>query len=226
MGSVTGIPAGFALETVVVLSSGINTAMDAWGDVLLARSGKQRTAYRRDFATQNLGFSTGTRVLHTFVYCINPTSCTLGAACCLQFRLKSICSSFFLAWVAPCAVYLRFDPLVVDTRSIANLLSIWASSSSIPHQKSRQRGILLRTLLRPHPQSYVLSMVSFDVFCHQPQPDCRRRVRPNLRISLPSHSTKQKLARTTKTPSSTSMRTPRARTSRIGAMLVLSLVPC
>eukprot|EP00038_Savillea_parva_P003881 m.131333 g.131333 ORF g.131333 m.131333 type:complete len:864 (-) comp11310_c0_seq2:981-3572(-) len=58
MGSVMQLPPGFTLETVVVLSSGINTAMDAWGDVLLARSGKVRDAYRRDYATQWLGYST------------------------------------------------------------------------------------------------------------------------------------------------------------------------
>ena len=58
MASVAVVPAGFTLETVVVLSSGINIAMDKWGDVLLARSGKQREAYKRDYATQWLGYST------------------------------------------------------------------------------------------------------------------------------------------------------------------------
>mmetsp|Transcript_14835 Transcript_14835/g.43962 ORF Transcript_14835/g.43962 Transcript_14835/m.43962 type:complete len:865 (-) Transcript_14835:64-2658(-) len=58
MASVQGLPKAFAYETVVILSEGINTAMDAWGDALLAKSGKVRDAYRRDFATQYLGYST------------------------------------------------------------------------------------------------------------------------------------------------------------------------
>jgi hypothetical protein len=58
MGSVAVVPAGFTLETVVVLSAGINKAMDKWGDVLLARSGKVRDAYKRDYSIQWLGYST------------------------------------------------------------------------------------------------------------------------------------------------------------------------
>ena len=51
---------GYVLATVLVLSpnGGVNAAMDAWGDVLLAASGKARYAYKRDFANQFLGYST------------------------------------------------------------------------------------------------------------------------------------------------------------------------
>lgn len=58
MGSVATIPSSFSVETIVVLSSGVNAAMDSWGSILLARYGKVRSAYRRDFATQWLGYST------------------------------------------------------------------------------------------------------------------------------------------------------------------------
>ena len=42
MGNVSSVPAGYSIATVVVLSSGVNSAMDAWGDVLLATYGKKR----------------------------------------------------------------------------------------------------------------------------------------------------------------------------------------
>ena len=69
MGSVQAVPAGFETETVLLLhpDGGVNAAMDAWGDVLLARGGKQRYDYQRDPAVQQLGYSTdngGTRA-HT-----------------------------------------------------------------------------------------------------------------------------------------------------------------
>ena len=60
MGAVEAVPSGYVLATVLVLSpnGGVNAAMDAWGDVLLAASGKARYAYKRDFANQFLGYST------------------------------------------------------------------------------------------------------------------------------------------------------------------------
>eukprot|EP00039_Didymoeca_costata_P006166 m.87998 g.87998 ORF g.87998 m.87998 type:complete len:840 (+) comp13136_c0_seq1:26-2545(+) len=58
MNTVESIPSQSRLETVLVVSSGINKAMTDWGDVLLAQYGKSRNAYKRDFAMQNLGYST------------------------------------------------------------------------------------------------------------------------------------------------------------------------
>ena len=58
MGGVAVVPAGFSISTVVALGAGVNGAMDAWGDTLLAASGKERYAYRRDPANQQLGYST------------------------------------------------------------------------------------------------------------------------------------------------------------------------
>jgi len=60
MGNVSRVPAGFALETVVVASRGINEAMVAWGDALLARSAKPRDGAwdGRDVTLQYLGYST------------------------------------------------------------------------------------------------------------------------------------------------------------------------
>eukprot|EP00756_Hemistasia_phaeocysticola_P006011 Hpha_TRINITY_DN13618_c0_g1::TRINITY_DN13618_c0_g1_i1::g.122626::m.122626 len=58
MGMVGSLPKGFSLQTVVVLGSGVNSAMQTWGDVLLAKSGKQRYAYKNDLAMQTLGYST------------------------------------------------------------------------------------------------------------------------------------------------------------------------
>lgn len=58
LGSVEEIPSGFVVETLLVLSRGVSTGVLAWGDVLLARYGKQRDAYKRDFALTHLGYST------------------------------------------------------------------------------------------------------------------------------------------------------------------------
>ena len=58
MGGVTSVPAGYSVSTVLVLTAGINQAMDDWGDVLLNKYGKERYAYKRDFANQVLGYST------------------------------------------------------------------------------------------------------------------------------------------------------------------------
>jgi hypothetical protein len=58
LGHTTAVPKGYSISTVVVLSSGVNKAMDALGDLLLQQSGKERYAYRRDLAMQYLGYST------------------------------------------------------------------------------------------------------------------------------------------------------------------------
>jgi len=58
MGAVTSIPKGFSLATVITLGTGVNAAMDAWGDVLLKQYGKERYAYQKDLAMQYLGYST------------------------------------------------------------------------------------------------------------------------------------------------------------------------
>ncbi len=42
----------------MVLGSGVNRAMEAWGDVLLMQYGKQRHAYKRDYLLNSLGYST------------------------------------------------------------------------------------------------------------------------------------------------------------------------
>eukprot|EP01065_Artemidia_motanka_P043655 TRINITY_DN6088_c2_g1_i1.p1 TRINITY_DN6088_c2_g1~~TRINITY_DN6088_c2_g1_i1.p1 ORF type:complete len:802 (+),score=237.62 TRINITY_DN6088_c2_g1_i1:100-2505(+) len=57
-GGVKSIPNGFSVSTIVSLGSGVNSAMDSWGDVLLAATGKQRYAYKRDLAMQYIGYST------------------------------------------------------------------------------------------------------------------------------------------------------------------------
>ena len=51
---------GYTLETVLSVSptGGVNRAMMDWGDVLLAKYGKERYAYRRDLAVRQLGYST------------------------------------------------------------------------------------------------------------------------------------------------------------------------
>ena len=74
MGGVTALPAGYSIATVLALGNssssssssggggggggGINGAMDDLGALLLARTGKQRYAWRRDPALQRLGYST------------------------------------------------------------------------------------------------------------------------------------------------------------------------
>ena len=58
LGSVTSIPAGFVIETLVSLGSGVRGAMLGWGDRLLARYGKHRYAYKRDYILTHLGYST------------------------------------------------------------------------------------------------------------------------------------------------------------------------
>ena len=58
MGSVERVPDGYVIETVMLASSGVNLAFEAWGDLLLARYGKQRYGYRNDFILRTLGYST------------------------------------------------------------------------------------------------------------------------------------------------------------------------
>jgi hypothetical protein len=57
--SYTPIPAGFRLETVLLLSRGVGEAMISWGDVLLARYGKRReAAWAADPTLTTLGYGT------------------------------------------------------------------------------------------------------------------------------------------------------------------------
>lgn len=57
-GTATVVPSGWVLETILTVSSGVNRAMENWGDKLLARYGKARYAYQRDYALTHLGYST------------------------------------------------------------------------------------------------------------------------------------------------------------------------
>lgn len=56
MGSITSLPAGFTLETIIYADVGVNAAMLGWGDLLLARYGKHRDAFKRDFTLNYLGY--------------------------------------------------------------------------------------------------------------------------------------------------------------------------
>jgi hypothetical protein len=56
MGSVTSIPAGYVLETVICAGEGVNSVMLDWGDLLLAKYNKERDAYKRDFTLRYLGY--------------------------------------------------------------------------------------------------------------------------------------------------------------------------
>jgi hypothetical protein len=59
MGAVGDVPAHYTTATIISLGSGISGAMDAWGDRLLSHYGKKsRYDYRRDLATQKLGYAT------------------------------------------------------------------------------------------------------------------------------------------------------------------------
>jgi len=58
MGGVTAIPKGYSLSTVVSVGSGVNAAMDSWGDILLKEYKKERYSYKEDLAMQYLGYST------------------------------------------------------------------------------------------------------------------------------------------------------------------------
>jgi hypothetical protein len=59
LGSIVSIPTGYTIETVVSLGQGINKAVEAWGDLLLAQYGKNRYSYKEDYLLQTLGYSTG-----------------------------------------------------------------------------------------------------------------------------------------------------------------------
>jgi hypothetical protein len=59
LGSVSAVPAGHSLEVVLTLSRGVNEAMLAWGDILLAYHGKRRgAAWEADPTLQRLGYCT------------------------------------------------------------------------------------------------------------------------------------------------------------------------
>jgi len=58
MGNVSSLPKNFTMQFVMVLGSGVNSAMQRWGDVVLAKYGKERYAYKRDLAMKTLGYST------------------------------------------------------------------------------------------------------------------------------------------------------------------------
>lgn len=60
MGNVTSIPKGYQISTLVTFApGGVNNAMMAWGDAMLARTGKKRlAAWDKDFTLQYLGYST------------------------------------------------------------------------------------------------------------------------------------------------------------------------
>ena len=59
MGQVDDVPARYSTSTIISLGSGISGAMDTWGDRLLSHYGKKsRYDYRRDLATQKLGYAT------------------------------------------------------------------------------------------------------------------------------------------------------------------------
>ena len=76
MSSVSSVPAGYTLETVLAVSSGINRAMDDWGSLLLRRYGKERYGYRNDFVLSNLGYSTDNGAYYYYETEMQP-----GATC-------------------------------------------------------------------------------------------------------------------------------------------------
>jgi hypothetical protein len=57
-GEVTEVPAGWTMETIVVGGAGVTSTMIAWGDALLLRGGKTRTAPDADIAVSTLGYWT------------------------------------------------------------------------------------------------------------------------------------------------------------------------
>ena len=66
-GMVTDVPAGWTYDTLFVGGVGTNDTMMAWGDALLARTGKTRTAPNADLIVSTLGYWTdnGTSPFHT-----------------------------------------------------------------------------------------------------------------------------------------------------------------
>ena len=57
-GMVTDVPAGFTYDTLVAGGAGVNDTMMAWGDALLARTGKTRTTADADLIVSTLGYWT------------------------------------------------------------------------------------------------------------------------------------------------------------------------
>jgi hypothetical protein len=58
MGTVDTIPAGFQIQVIISLSSGISKAMMDWGDLLLHKYGKDRHGVEHDYTLNYLGYST------------------------------------------------------------------------------------------------------------------------------------------------------------------------
>eukprot|EP00026_Physarum_polycephalum_P002700 Phypoly_transcript_02708.p1 GENE.Phypoly_transcript_02708~~Phypoly_transcript_02708.p1 ORF type:complete len:605 (+),score=75.81 Phypoly_transcript_02708:816-2630(+) len=67
-GKVLEIPAGYGFDYVLSLDQGLNTAMMSWGDIMLARYGKERLPPTISTVVQYLGYST------TAYYFYNPIS--------------------------------------------------------------------------------------------------------------------------------------------------------
>lgn len=53
MGSMRYVPAGFSVETILQVGSGINSVFESWGDKLLHRYGKNRNYKDRDVAVRS-----------------------------------------------------------------------------------------------------------------------------------------------------------------------------
>eukprot|EP01052_Picozoa_sp_SAG31_P006742 SAG31_NODE_313_length_17858_cov_34.811307_8_plen_591_part_00 len=68
-GAVANVPVGHAPEFVLVVGKGVRDTWEAWGDVLLARSGKRRTPPDHDVFISHLGYST------TCYYFYNQCDC-------------------------------------------------------------------------------------------------------------------------------------------------------
>lgn len=68
-GAVQSIPAGHAPEFVLVVGKGVRDTWEAWGDVMLARNGKERTSRDHDVFISHLGYST------TCYYFYNQCDC-------------------------------------------------------------------------------------------------------------------------------------------------------
>ena len=63
-GTLTAVPSGFDAEWVAVLGDGILGSMEAWGDVLLESSGKQRWRPYADETASSLGWWTDNGTAH------------------------------------------------------------------------------------------------------------------------------------------------------------------
>ena len=58
-GAVTEVPAGWTQESLLVGGGSVNATVMAWGDILLARSGKHRTVAGTDVVISTLGWWSG-----------------------------------------------------------------------------------------------------------------------------------------------------------------------